>query len=80
MHTKIQRWGNSLGLRIPKAFAITAGLASDSLVDVALVEGKLVVTPLSPAYLTLNQLLAGVTEENRHGEYATGSVMGQEVW
>lgn len=80
MHTKIQRWGNSLGLRIPKAFANTAGLASDSLVDVALVEGKLVVTPLSPAYLTLNQLLAGVTEENRHGEYATGSVMGQEVW
>lgn len=80
MHTKIQRWGNSLGLRIPKAFAITAGLASDSLVDVALVEGKLVVTPLSPAYLTLNQLLAGVTEENRHGEYASGPVLGQEVW
>lgn len=80
MHTKIQRWGNSLALRIPKAFASTAGLASDSLVDVTLVEGKLVVTPLSPAYLTLNQLLAGVTEENRHGEYATGPVMGQEVW
>ena len=80
MHTKIQKWGNSLALRIPKAFATTAGLASESLVDVALVEGKLVVTLLSPAHLTLDQLLAGVTEENRHGEYATGPVMGQEIW
>ena len=80
MHTRIQRWGNSLALRIPKAFALTAGLASDSLVDVALVEGKIVVTPLAPASLTLDQLLAGVTEENRHDEYATGPMMGQEVW
>jgi len=80
MHTKIQKWGNSLGLRIPKAFAIAAGLASDSLVDVALVEGRVVVTPLSPAHLTLDQLLAGVTEENRHGESVTGPMMGQEVW
>ena len=80
MRTKIQRWGNSLALRIPKAFALTAGLASDSLVDVALVEGKVIITPLSPAPPTLDQLLAGVTEENRHAEYATGPVMGQEVW
>ena len=80
MHRKIQRWGNSLALRIPKAFAIAAGLAPDSLVDVALVEGKVVVTPLSPAHLTLDQLLAGVTEENRHGEHATGPMIGHEVW
>ncbi len=80
MRTKLQRWGNSLALRIPRAFALTAGLATDSLVDVALVEGKLVVTPLPPEQLTLDQLLAGVTEENRHGEYATGPALGQEVW
>ncbi len=80
MHVKIQRWGNSLALRIPKAFAITAGFATDSLVDVALVEGNVVVTPLPPTAPTLDELLAGVTDENRHGEYVTGPPMGQEVW
>lgn len=80
MHTKVQKWGNSLAVRIPKAFALSVGLVSDSLVDVTLVEGKVVVTPLPPAPLTLDRLLAGVTEDNRHAEYATGPVLGQEVW
>jgi len=80
MKVKIQRWGNSLALRIPKAFATTVGLANDSLVDVTLVEGKVVVTPLAPAAPTLEELLAAVTDENRHEEYVTAPSIGQEVW
>ena len=80
MQARIQRWGNSLALRIPKAFALTAGLASDTLVEITIVEGQLVVTPISPTPLTLDQLLAGVTEDNRHDEYATGPQRGLEVW
>jgi antitoxin MazE len=79
MRGKIQKWGNSLALRIPKSFAVEAGLDQGSMVDVALVEGKLVITPAAPA-LTLDQLLAGVTDENRHGEYATGPALGREAW
>ena len=64
MRAKVQRWGNSLALRIPKSFAVDAGLDQESVVDVALVEGKLVITPVAPA-LTLERLLAGVTEGRR---------------
>jgi antitoxin MazE len=80
MRTRIQKWGNSLALRIPKSFAIETGLDQDVLVDVALVDGKLIVTPVQTPSITLQQLLAGVTDENRHNEYDTGEVVGAEVW
>lgn len=39
MLTKIQKWGNSLALRIPKAFAEEVGLASETAVEIRVVEG-----------------------------------------
>ena len=80
MKTRIQKWGNSLALRIPKSFAVETGLDQDAIVDVALVDGKLIVTPLPAPSLTLEQLLAGITDENRHAEYDTGEAVGTEGW
>lgn len=80
MKTRIQKWGNSLALRIPKSFAVETGLDQDAIVDVALVDGKLIVTPLPASAITLEQLLAGVTDTNRHAEYDTGAAMGNEGW
>ena len=78
MKTKIQRWGNSLAVRIPRPFAAEAGLEQQSEVDVAVVDGALVITP-SPAP-ALDELLARVTDENLHGEIDFGSPVGHEVW
>ena len=64
MLTKIQKWGNSLALRIPKAFAQDAQLESDSLVEINLVEGKIIVTPVESPRWTLDELLAGITKKN----------------
>jgi len=81
MQTKVQKWGNSLALRIPKSFAAEVGLSDDSAVDLALVGGKLVITPLFiRAEFALDELLAGVTDENLHNEIATGDATGNEVW
>jgi antitoxin MazE len=79
MKTRVQKWGNSLALRIPKSFAIEAGLDQDAEVDVALVEGKLIVTPLPIPTFSLEQLLARITDDNRHDEYDTGPAVGNEV-
>jgi antitoxin MazE len=78
MRTRIQRWGNSLAIRIPKPFAEEAGLEQQSEVDVAVVDGTLVITP-SPVP-ALSDLLAQVTDENLHGEIDSGSPVGREVW
>jgi antitoxin MazE len=80
MKTRVQKWGHSLALRIPKSFATEAGIAQDTVVDIALVDGKLVVTPLTPSLFTLEHLLTGVTSDNLHTEQETGSPIGIEVW
>ncbi|MFC1861036.1 AbrB/MazE/SpoVT family DNA-binding domain-containing protein [Chloroflexota bacterium] len=80
MRTRVQKWGNSLALRIPKSFASEAGLSRESSVEVSLVEGKLVITPLPTPQLSLEQLLAEITEENVHHEVDTGPALGNEAW
>lgn len=80
MRTRIQKWGNSLALRIPKSFATEAHLEQDSLVDMSLIDGKLVVVLVTESALTLQHLLAGVTEQNLHREVDTGPATGNEVW
>jgi len=80
MLTKVQKWGNSLALRIPKAFALDAGLKDDSAVEISLVDGQIIVKPVSTPSWSLDQLLAGVNSENIHHEIDTGEAVGEEVW
>lgn len=80
MKTRVQKWGNSLALRIPKSFAAEARLREDTPVELSLVEGKLVVQALTPEPLTLDELLRGVTDQNLHGEWDTGPAVGREIW
>lgn len=80
MKTRVQKWGNSLALRIPKAFATEAGLSENAPVELTLCEGKLVVQTLPQKAPTLGELLRGVTDENLHGEWDTGPAVGKEVW
>jgi len=80
MQTKVQMWGNSLALRIPKFFAVEIGLENDVAVDLTLVNGNLLITPLRPPRFTLDELLAGITEQNLHAEIDSGQPIGKEVW
>ncbi|MBA3469965.1 MAG: AbrB/MazE/SpoVT family DNA-binding domain-containing protein [Herpetosiphonaceae bacterium] len=80
MQTRVQKWGNSLAVRIPKVFATEVGLADDALVEIALLDGQLVITPIVVAAPTLDQLLAGITEANIHREIAADGPVGDEVW
>jgi len=80
MKTRVQKWGNSLALRIPKSFAAEVGLDPNSSVEMSLRDGKLIVVPSEKPRLSLRQLLAQVTDENVHHEVDTGSAVGGEVW
>ena len=80
MKTRVQKWGNSLALRIPKSFASEVGLQRETSVEVSLADGKLVITPVARPEPTLNQLLAKITRDNLHHEVDTGSAVGNETW
>ena len=80
MVTKIQKWGNSLGLRIPKSFAKEAGVEEGSAVDISIDGERLVIQPVhSPAY-KLRDLVSEIREDNLHDEIPTGDRVGREVW
>lgn len=80
MRTRVQRWGNSLALRIPSAFAKETALESGVEVELTLDAGRLVVTPLVAPSYNLTGLLDQVTPENLHTETDTGASRGDEVW
>jgi antitoxin MazE len=80
MQTQVSRWGNSLGLRIPRAYALEAQIEEGTQVTVTVEEGRLIVTPVRPARLSLEELLAGITPENCHRETDWGAPRGNEVW
>ena len=80
METTMKKWGNSLALRIPKPLAAEVGLEDESVVELSLRDGKLVIVPVVKPRLTLEQLLAQVTNDNLHCKVETGPAMGDEAW
>jgi antitoxin MazE len=65
MRTRLDRWGNSLGVRIPKALADEAGLREGDHVEIDVEKGAVVMRRGRPRY-TLDELLEGVTPENHN--------------
>lgn len=80
MQTKVQKWGNSLGLRIPKSFAQQAGVGAGSHVDLSVEDGELIVRPRRSPRYELKDLLRAVTAKNVHRQIATGEPVGREAW
>jgi antitoxin MazE len=77
---RVQKWGNSLALRIPKPFAADAGVEEGTVVDVSVAEGRLVAAPVRVRRARLRDLLAKVTKANLHDEVDTGAPAGREAW
>jgi antitoxin MazE len=80
MKTQIRKWGNSLAVRIPKAFAANLGLVQESSVELALEDGNLVVRPSPSPKYQLSELLDRVSEDNLHNEEDYGRAVGNEEW
>ncbi|KAF0208129.1 MAG: hypothetical protein FD171_1286 [Actinobacteria bacterium] len=80
MKTKVQKWGNSLAVRIPKTFAEEVGLKDDSSIEMRLVKGGLLLEPTSEWTPSLDEMLATVTDSNLHDEVETGPAQGSEAW
>ena len=78
MRATVSRWGNSLGLRIPRGIAEDAGLAEGSLLDLRVENGRLIAEPVVAE--NLESLLAKVTPKNVHRELLVDSPRGREIW
>lgn len=80
MRARIQRWGNSLALRIPHTFAAETAVEQGADVEITLEGGRLVVTPVAAQAFSLEALLADVTPDNLHTGVDLGTPQGDEAW
>lgn len=80
METKVQAWGNSLGVRIPRGVAQDAGVHHGTVVDITLDGNRIVVRPARRRGYRLEELLRGVKASNLHCEVDMGAPVGRESW
>jgi antitoxin MazE len=80
MPVTLHRWGNSVGLRVPKPMLEQFGLKAASEVELKIEDGRLVIEPHRSKRLTLKDVLVGFTPDNQPGEVDWGPPVGKEVW
>jgi antitoxin MazE len=75
----IVKWGKNLAVRIPKAVVEQAGLQEGDAVSMKVLNGGVELRP-AESFPTLEELVAQITPENRHGEIDWGPAVGKEIW
>jgi antitoxin MazE len=77
MQAVVQKWGNSLGFRIPSLWAKENNVKSGSKIEVIAEKGKMVILPQKKS---LDDMMAMVNDDNIHSEISTGHAVGKEEW
>ena len=78
MRQKVKKWSNSFGVRIPRPLADRAQIREGSVVKIKEEDGVITIEIVAPKEYALAELVAGITEDNRHGEVDTGEAVGNE--
>jgi len=78
MTVPLKKWGNSLALRIPKDIAKTLSIEYNSIMELAIVNGVLIIKPKKSTLL--ESLVSQINSENIHREVSTGRSVGNEEW
>lgn len=79
MKVEIQKWGNSGAIRLPAAIMKQVSVGLGDRLDLKAEDGKIVLVPSPPEY-HLEELVAGITKENRHAPTDFGAPRGRESW
>jgi len=80
MATKVQKWGNSLAVRLPREMAEKFNLGEGTPVSISPKSHGILIKPEGKRKLSLSELVADITPENRHKEVDWGRPRGKEVW
>jgi len=80
MRVTVKKWGNSASVRIPAAIMTAARVRLEQSVDVREDKGRIIIEPIRPPKFDLNDLLAQISDENRHDEADFGKPIGKEVF
>jgi antitoxin MazE len=80
MEAVIRKWGNSLGLRLPKGIAGHFNLKDGSRIELQFEDDHIKIMPMPDKKITLEELMSKVNKTNIHNEIDTGTSVGNEAW
>ena len=80
MRVRVERWGNSLAIRIPKFLAENAELIEGMIVELTIRQKQIAAIMVQKRKRSLEQLLDKVTSKNLHAEIDLGAPIGRESW
>lgn len=80
MAAKVQKWGNSLGIRIPKDILEKADLHENENVEISIQDDNILIMPIRKKKFNLKTLLSKISNSNLHDETDTYEVVGKEIW
>lgn len=78
MMVKIQKWGNSQGIRIPKSILDAANMMTDEELVLSVEDGKIIIEPIKK-HITLRERLENYGDDYAPSEWNTGKPVGREV-
>jgi antitoxin MazE len=78
MEAMVQKWGNSLGIRIPNLIVRELSLKDGSSVDINDKGKVIIIKPIEKN--KLSEMLKNINEQNIHQEIETGGPVGKEIW
>ena len=81
MQTTIQKWGNSQGIRIPKAFLEALSMSENDVVELDRVNDNIVIKKVkTEKALTLDDIFRDYDSKSGAEEFDWGTPVGKEVW
>ncbi len=80
MKMTVQKWGNSLAIRVPKRVAVQVGLKAQDDLEIEVQDGNVVLKPQLRRVYRLGELVKKITPKNLHSEIDTGSRISREIW
>ena len=80
MIATVQKWGNSLGVRIPKTIAEDSSIRAGSAIEMRVQDGRVILEPQKTRKYHLGTMIKSVTSRNMHSEIDTGPRTGKEAW
>lgn len=80
MENRLQKWGNSKGIRIPKVYLDSLNLQEGDLVDVELIEDKIVISKINKRVISLKDKIDSYQGPNLCKEFVWDESEGREIW
>ncbi|OGU14981.1 MAG: hypothetical protein A2X61_06290 [Ignavibacteria bacterium GWB2_35_12] len=80
MEAVVKKWGNSLGVRIPKPFTEKLKINNNTVINIDISDDSIIIKPQKEKKYSLRKLVEGINSKNIHKEIDTGKPVGREVW